>query len=103
MLVRGELLSEEQLEKLAKLEETFDLPAVALVVKDTKIGQGLKFLPRKMTDLVKSLQTLLTEFVETGSSTVRNNVTAVLEKPLRRKGITQERNSFIKGENDIPP
>ena len=67
-------LSEEQLEKLVELEETLDLPAVALVIKDTKIGQGLKFFPRKMTDLVKSLQTLLTELVETGSSTVRNNV-----------------------------
>ena len=91
MLVREELLSEEQFEKLVKLEDTFDLPAVTLVIKDTKIGQGLKFLPRKMTDLVKSLQRLLTELVETGSSTVRNNVTAVLEELLRRKGITQER------------
>ena len=96
MLVREEQLSEEQFEKLVKLEETFDLPAVALVIKDTKIGQGLKFLPRKMNDLVKSLQRLLTELVETGSSTVRNNVTAVLEELLRRKGITQERyNSII--------
>ena len=59
MLVREELLSEEQFEKLGKLEETFDLPAVALVIKDTKIGQGLKFLSRKMNDLVKSLQRLL--------------------------------------------
>ena len=60
MLVREELLSEEQLEKLAKLEETFDLSAVALVIKDTKIGQGLKFLRRIMNGLVKSLQRLLT-------------------------------------------
>ena len=38
MLVREELLTEEQLEKLAKLEETVDLPAVALVIKDIQIG-----------------------------------------------------------------
>ena len=62
MLVCKELLSEEQLEKL---EETFDLPAVALVINDSRIGQGLKFLPRKMKDLVEGLLT------------VRNNVTAV--------------------------
>ena len=95
MLVREELLSEEQFDKLVKFEETFDLPVVALVFKDTKIGQGLKFLARKMTDLVNSLQRLLTELVETGSSTVRNNVTAVFEELLRRKGITQERYDSI--------
>ena len=96
MLVREELLSEEQFSKLVKLEETFDLPAVALVIKDTKIGQGVKSLPRKMNDFVKSLQRILTELVEVESSTVRNNVTAALEELLRRKGITHERyNSII--------
>ena len=59
-LIREELLSEEQFKKLNNLEEKFDLYAVALVIKDTKIGRGLKFLPRKMNDLVTSLQTLLT-------------------------------------------
>ena len=101
MLAREELLSKEQFDKLAKLEESFDLPAVALVIKDTKIGHGLKFLPRKMNDLVKSLQTLLAEFDETGSSMVRNNVIAVLDELLQRKGFTQERYNSIKDENDI--
>ena len=100
MLVREELLSEEQFEKLAKLED-LDLPAVALIIKATKIDQGLKFLPTKMNDLVKSLQTLLTELFETRSSVVRNNVRAVLEELLQRKGITQQRYNSIKDENDI--
>ena len=54
-----------------------------------------------MNDLVKSLQTLLTELVETGSSMVRNNVKTVLEELLQRKDITQERYNSIKDENDI--
>ena len=78
-----------------------DLPAVALIIKDTKIGRGLKFLPRKLSDLVKSLQTLLTELTETGSSTIQNNVRNVLEELLQRKGITQERYNSIKDENNI--
>ena len=99
-LVHEELLTEEQFEKLAKLED-LDLPTVALIIKDTKIGQGLKFLPTKMNDLVKSLQTLLTELFETRSSVVRNNVRAVLEELLQLKGITQQRYNSIKEENDI--
>ena len=54
-----------------------------------------------MNDLVKRLQTSLTELVETGSSAVRNNVIAVLEELLQRKGITQERYNSIREENDI--
>ena len=99
-MVREELLSEERFEKLAKLED-LDLPAVALIIKNIKIGQGLKFLPSKMNDLVKSLQTLLTELFETGRSAVRTNLRAVLEELLQRKGITQERYNSIKDENDI--
>ena len=100
VLAREELLSEEQFQKLAKLED-WDLPTVALIIKDTKIGRGLKFLPRKKNDLVKSLQTLLTELVETRSSTVQNNVRTVLEELLQRKGITQERYNSIKDEHNI--
>ena len=78
-----------------------DLSAVALVIKDTKIGRGLKFLPRKMNDLVTSLQALLTELVETGSRAIRNDVGSVLDELLQRKGITQERYNAIREENDI--
>ena len=46
-LIREELISEEQFKKLNNLEGKFDLPAVVLVIKDTKVGRGLKFLPKK--------------------------------------------------------
>ena len=45
-LVRGELLSLEQFEQLSELEQ-MDLLAIACVIKDTKVGKGIKFLPRK--------------------------------------------------------
>ena len=100
VLAREELLSKEQFEKLAELED-LDLPAVALIIKDTKIGRGLKLLPRKINDLVQSLQTLLTELAEAGSSTIQSNVRSVLEELLQRKGITQERYNTIKDEHNI--
>ena len=33
-----------------------DLPTIALVIKDAKVGQGLKVLRGKLNDLVKRLQ-----------------------------------------------
>ena len=65
------------------------------------IGQGLKFLPRKLTDLVKRLQVLLEERVETERSDVRTKVGAVLEELLRRNGITLNRSTAIKEDNNI--
>ena len=52
------LLSEEQHLKLADAlqEEEFNSSRLVGVIKDTKIGQGLKFLPRKLADLTKYLQ-----------------------------------------------
>ena len=99
-MIHEELLSEEQFEKIGKLEESFDLHAVALIIKDTKIGQAMKFLPRKMNDLVKNLQLLLEELTETGKFTLRNKISGVLDELLRRKGISHDRYNEIKTDND---
>ena len=53
---REELLSEEQHLKLADAlpEEEFNSKRLVDVIKDTKIGQGLKLLPPKLPDLTKN-------------------------------------------------
>ena len=50
-LTREELLSEEQYLKLAKMAKELDLNKLISVIKDTMIGRGLDFLPRKTNDL----------------------------------------------------
>ena len=57
-LALEELLSEGQYLELNKtvLEDELDSSRIVDVIKGTKVGQGLKFLPRKLNDLVKSLQ-----------------------------------------------
>ena len=52
-LARKEVLSEEQHLKLADalLEEEFNSSRLLDIIKDMKIGQGLKLLPRKLADL----------------------------------------------------
>ena len=99
-LAAEELLSPEQFEQLSELEQ-MDLPTIALVIKDTKVGQGLKFLPRKLTDLKQQLQIWLKDLVETVRPDVRNKVGAVLEELLRRNGISLERYTNIREDNNI--
>ena len=82
-----ELLSPEQFEQLSELEQ-MDLPTIALVIKDTKVGQGLNSLPRKLTDLKQQLEIWLKDLVETGHSETRKQVAAVLEELLKRNGIS---------------
>ena len=74
-LAAEELLSPEQFEQL----EQMDLPTIALVIKDNKVGQALQFLPRKLTELKQQLQIWLKDLVETGHSETRKQVAAVFE------------------------
>ena len=99
-LAREDLLSEEQFEQIMEIEE-FSLPAVADIVKGTKTGQGLKFLPRTIVGLTAKLPLLLQELQETGQSRVKNELAGVLEEPLRRGGISLKRYQHIKHENNI--
>ena len=78
-----------------------DLPLVADIIKDTKVGQGLKFLPTKLNDLSKKLPLLLTELAEVGSLTIKNKITGILEELLRRGGISLKNYNAIREENEI--
>ena len=89
-LAREELLSDEQYLKLAQLSmNELNSSRLADIIKDTKIGQGIKILPRKLIDLTKQLQIWLEELAKSKSSALQKNVAAVLEELLRRKDITK--------------
>ena len=57
-LAREELLSPDQYKKLNELEG-ITLSAIADIIKETKIGYGIKFLPRTIGDLSKKLPLLI--------------------------------------------
>ena len=57
-LVREDLLSKEQYEQLADLEE-LDQDTLKDVIISSKIGQGVSFLPRTLSSLRHTLQSLL--------------------------------------------
>ena len=78
-----------------------DLPAVALVIKDTKVGQGVKFLPNTMKSLRESLGTLSKELINTGRAVINTQFIPVLEELHRRKGINDKQYATMKRELDI--
>ena len=97
-LVREQLLSPEQYEKL-NAAAALDLTAIAEIIKDTKVGRGLKFLPRTVDDLKTKVQVLLKEIATKGIDAIKNELIAVLDKLLHKNGITENVYSSI--NNDI--
>ena len=56
-LAHEELLSEEQYLKLVQISiDDLTSSRLANIIKETKIEQGIKFLPRKLNDLTKNLK-----------------------------------------------
>ena len=70
-------------------------------MKETKIGQGLKFLPREMDTLKAKLPLLIEEMVKTGQTRVKTELTGILEELLRRGGIPLHRYEALKKEHSI--
>ena len=94
-LVREEHLSDEQFEQLAELEDA-DLDTIKAVITETKIGEGLKFLPRTITNLRLTLQSLLAELKESGNAFLKSKITAIMEELLRRNAIRDEEYENLK-------
>ena len=100
-LTREELLSEEQFKKLSTLEDFTDLEAVADIVNDAKVGQGLKCLPRTLDGLHKSRELLQKELGETPSAIVGSRLAAVLQELYRRKIKSDKLYVTLKDDNNI--
>ena len=107
-LAQEELLSDEQYSRVeAELEKGHGgvaglLPVIAGVVKEMKIGRGLDFLPTRMLDLKNKLRELVGDLIETaGLSSVRKELSAVLDELLRRHGISLKIYTSIKKDNNI--
>ena len=55
-LAKEELLSEQQYFKLIEIIDEIDIKQLTGVIRETKIGKGMNFLPRKTEDLIDSLR-----------------------------------------------
>ena len=84
-LVREGHLSDEQFE-LVELEDP-DLHTIKEVITNTKVGEGLKFLPRTISNLRHTLQSLLTELKESRNTLLKSKITAIMEELSSRSAI----------------
>ena len=100
-LVKEKHLSDDQYLRLFEMGDEINLKELTDVVKQTKIGQGLSFLPRKTTALLDNLREWLLEFTEKGGQALQSKVLSLLNELLQRRVISQERYNEIKEENDL--
>ena len=100
-LAKEELLSEQQYFKLAEMVDEIGIEQLIDVIKETKIGEGIDFLPRKTEHLIDTLREWMQEFAENGGIALQNRISSVLNELLRRKTISEERYNELKEENDI--
>ena len=89
LLARQGLITDEQLEKLSKLDNT-DIETIASTLKGVEIGQGIPFLPTSLKGLRTIFGALWTEFTKHGSEMMKNKLLPVLKELLHRRGITDE-------------
>ena len=75
-------LSDEQFEQHTELEDP-DLHTIKEVITNTKVGEGPKFLPRTISNLHHTLQSLLTELKESGSMLLNTMITDIMEELSR--------------------
>ena len=100
-LAKEELLSEQQYFKLVEIIDEIDIKQLTDVIRETKIGQGMNFLPQKTGDLIDSLRERMQEFVEKGGTVLQNKISSVLNELLRRETISDERYNELAEEINI--
>ena len=100
-LAKEELLSEQQYFKLVEIIDEIDIKQLTDVNRETKIDQGMNFLPRKTGDLINSLREWMLEFVGKGGTVLQNKISSVLNELLRRTTISDERYNELVEENNI--
>ena len=99
MLVREGLISGDQFEKLSALDGT-DMEKIANVLKGSKIGQGIPFLPTLLPELLNMFGKLWEKFEKNGSKMVKTKLLPILEELLRRGGIRDAQYTILMHELD---
>ena len=90
-MVREELISEDQYEKLVGKIDDMELTTLAGIIRDTKIGNGMMLLPRAREDLKKLLSKSLS----------KKEICACLDELLRQKVISISDYNKIKAEMEM--
>ena len=89
-LIREELISEEQYKALVDMIDDLDIDKVISIIKSTKVGHGIKFLPRETEQLHHKLQEWGNMYKEEATPDLKENIFAALHELLFRKAISKQ-------------
>ena len=94
-LAAEELLSSEQYNSLRQLDE-INPHSIAIIIKDSKIGQGLMHMPTKIEKLRSELLKLLEEYSKNNHTLAFTRLVKLLEELFSRDGISKKQYEYIK-------
>ena len=97
-LASEELLSAEQYNQLSQLDE-IEPRSIAIIIKGTKIGQGLMHLPVRINNLRDAFMEALKEYTKNAPALTR--VVKLLDKLFRRDGISRVEYEAIKKDLNV--
>ena len=95
-LRRDELISPEQYVKLMIDDAAFDPKTIVKIIKNTKVGSGLKFLPTELIDLKNKIKSAISE----ENNISLKDILVYLDEMFRKNGISENDYQSIKNEID---
>ena len=95
------MINEEQREKLLEGED-LDLDKFIQLLKQVKVGRGIKFLPRLTNGLLNKKQEWFTSLKEDKNrKQMKCNLIAVLDELLQRRGISKQKHKDLIEQHDL--
>jgi len=94
------LLSTEQYNSLSQLDE-LKPHSIAIIIKGTKIGQGLMHIPTKIGQLRNEFLKVFKEYPENKHTPALARLVKLLEELFRRDGISKKQYEYIKKNLNI--
>ena len=91
-------MSRDQHEKLKSSGHSIGISNIANIIKSTKLGRGLRFLPRLSSDLKQSLKDIADESNNNSCFILKKELRAIIDELLYRKCISHEDYEAIKNE-----
>ena len=95
-LAREELISENEFDTLYSSRNKRDISNVANIIKLTKIGRGVRFLPRTTRGLYDSLNAIVDLVPNSSNLVLKTELFAILDKLLQRKAITDKDYNIVR-------
>ena len=97
-LSREGLLSLNQYNQLKSSGHIIGISNIANIIKSTKLGRGIQFLPRLSRDLKQTLKDIAGESTKSTCFVLKKELFAIIDELLYRKCISHEDYEAIKNE-----